>query len=454
MKRILKIVLSVTALVLVFCCTPPEQGPIVFPNIPAGCFGAIWDTRNTSAGSSAENQVQLPLNSGGTYAFIVHWGDGSMDSISSFDDPDITHTYSEPGMYQIIIEGVIDGFMFSMGGDRFKLLEIRQWGPFGLGVVESQFTGCENLTITATDTPDLSNAATFNRLFQDCNSLTTVSGMNSWDVSGVTSMYHTFRFCHNFNEDISGWNVSNVTTMQQMFQGCYLFDQDLSSWIVSDVTNMEGMFFSAIAFNSDIGGWDVSGVTEMASMFTHAQVFNQDIGGWVISPLVSDMSQMFSYASDFNYDISGWDVSHVTNMYGMFWGAEDFNQDLSGWEVDNVSNMSLMFDQAASFNGDISGWTVSSVTNMNGMFIGANSFDQDLGSWDISGVTDMADMFSSVTLSTANYDAILTSWSGQSVQDDVTFDGGFSQYSPAAAAARQVLEDDHNWTITDGGQVP
>lgn len=55
-------------------------------------------------------------------------------------------------------------------------------------------------------------------------------------------------------------------------------------------------------------------------------------------------------------------------------------------------------------------------------------------------------------LSTANYDALLIGWESQTVQNGVTFDGGNSKYSAeAAAAARQILIDDHGCTISDGG---
>jgi hypothetical protein len=88
------------------------------------------------------------------------------------------------------------------------------------------------------------------------------------------------------------------------------------------------------------------------------------------------------------------------------------------------------------------------------MFYGATSFDQNLGAWDITSVANMTGMFTGVTLSTANYDALLIGWEGQAVSNNVTFSGGNSKYSAGAAAtARQALIDDHSWTITDGGQV-
>ncbi|MDG5816929.1 InlB B-repeat-containing protein [Chitinispirillales bacterium ANBcel5] len=167
------------------------------------------------------------------------------------------------------------------------------------------------------------------------------------------------------------------------------------------------------------------------------------------------MSMMFFGASSFNYDISSWDVSNVTNMSSMFRDAASFDQDISGWDVSSVTNMAHLFSGSSSFNQNISGWDVSSVTNMSLMFSGASSFNQNIGGWDVSSVTNMFMMFSDVTLSVENYDALLIGWAnlaeGSGVQEDVIFHGGDSQYSSAAAGARDYLITEFGWNITDGG---
>jgi len=73
----------------------------------------------------------------------------------------------------------------------------------------------------------------------------------------------------------------------------------------------------------------------------------------------------------------------------------------------------------------------------------------------VSSVEVMIYMFDGVTLSTANYDSLLIGWDSlPTLQKDVTFDGGNSQYSSAAASARQsLLNMPNNWVITDGGLV-
>ena len=170
---------------------------------------------------------------------------------------------------------------------------------------------------------------------------------------------------------------------------------------------------------------------------------------------VTDMSEMFSGASAFNQDIGGWDVSAVTDMAFMFFGGSAFNQDIGNWDVSGVTNMLSMFSGASAFNQDIGGWNVSAVTSMDSMFSGASAFNRDLGVWNVSAVTNMESMFANVTLSTSNYDALLTGWSAQSLQSNVSFDGGNSQYSFASQGARDTLTGSpFNWTITDGGVVP
>ena len=85
------------------------------------------------------------------------------------------------------------------------------------------------------------------------------------------------------------------------------------------------------------------------------------------------------------------------------------------------------------------------------MFDGATAFDQDLGDWDIVALTDAGTMFAGVTLSTANYDALLIGWEANTHNSSVALDGGNSTFSAGAAAtARADLVTD-SWSITDGG---
>jgi surface protein len=219
-----------------------------------------------------------------------------------------------------------------------------------------------------------------------------------------------------------------------MFKSATAFDQDISSWNVSSVTRINQMFQLAAAFNQDISPWNVSSVTTMTYMFQSATAFNN--GG---------------VALDWS------DTSSVTDIQYMFNVATAFNQDISSWNVSSVTNMNRIFKLAAAFNQDIGSWNVSSVTTMDQMFKSATAFDQDISSWNVSSVTDMSLMFDGVTLSTANYDALLIGWNALSLTSGVTFDAGESLYTsgtPAATARANMKlatsSGGDGWIITPG----
>ena len=283
-------------------------------------FISVWETTKISSGSSGSNQVRLPLEASGTYNFMVDWGDGNNDTITNWNQVARTHNYTSEGTYTINITGTIVGWLFSNGGDKLKLLEIRQWGTLRLGNTGYYFFGCQNLELTATDNLNLTGTILLNGAFRGCTNLGSSGNMNGWDVSSVTYMYLMFREASSFNQPIGNWNISSVTDMGGMFQGASSFNQPIGNWNVSSVTDMGGMFRFASSFNQPIGNWNVSSVTNMHSMFYQASSFNQPIGNWDVSSTI-DIDNMFSHASSFNQSIGNWDVSSVTDMGGMFQGA-------------------------------------------------------------------------------------------------------------------------------------
>jgi len=232
---------------------------------------------------------------------------------------------------------------------------------------------------------------------------------------------------------VEQWGNQEWQSMEDAFNTTKVVINAADTPDLSSVTSMRFMFSVATRFNQDISNWDVSSVTDMSYMFYYASSFNQDINSWNVSS-VTNMSYMFANTRSFNKTISSWDVSSVTSMYSMFESAESFNQDISNWDVSSVRNMGEMF-------ANYSGSTRSPV------------FDQDISNWNISSVKDMRDMFYNTTLSTENYDALLLGWSQQSLQENVSFNGGNSQYSNSSQSARDVLTNTFNWTISDGGSA-
>ncbi len=189
------------------------------------------DTENTSSGSSLNTQFMMPLVSSGSYNATVNWGDGSSDTITSYNQQEVTHTYSSAGQYEISIEGTLQGWQFNNAGDRLKMLDVKQWGVLDLST-SAAFYGCTNLDASATDAPTVSTTS-FLSMFQNCTNFNGVIG--NWDISSVTSLQNCFRECSIFNQNINSWNLSSCTSLRFMFFNSLSFTQNLKSWDTSNV---------------------------------------------------------------------------------------------------------------------------------------------------------------------------------------------------------------------------
>lgn len=385
-------------------------------------FVTTWKTDNT--GVSAANQITIPTDDV-VNQYNIHWeevGDAANNGDLTNQVGPTTITFPAAGTYRVEITGNFTHIYFFNNGfpsDHDKILTVEQWGSIAWQSMNGAFKFCSNLTVPASDVPDLSNVTSMDSMFEGCTLFNTPIG--TWDVSHVTGMFGVFQGAAAFNQDIGAWDVSNVTNMRAMFSNTSVFNQDLSAWDISSVTNLSAMFLSALQFNQPIGSWNTSSVTTMEGMFVFARAFNQDISGWNTSN-VTDMNGMFIGAFSFNQNIGSWDTSNVTNMGGMFDGAASFNGNIELWDVGNVTNMATMFINASqfnrdlgswdvskvvfmqnmfagcfAFNGDIAGWDVGNVTLMAAMFAGANTFNQDIGSWNVSNVTVMDLMFVGAT---------------------------------------------------------
>jgi surface protein len=382
----------------------------------------------TIAGVSGIGRFSLPLTVSEGLNAIVDWGDGSSDTITSHLAPEVTHTYSEAGVYTIKITGSLLGWSFNNGGDRLKMITILKWGILNISVTRA-FMGCANLNSIATDAPLITS----------------------------TNITSTFRFSPNFNGEIGNWDLSNYSgSLFGFFYGATSFNKNVGTWDISKVIGIQEVFRAASSFDQPgIANWNTSSVTNMIGVFLDAAIFNQDISSWDTSG-VTDMNRMFLGARLFNRPINSWDVSKVLDMNQMFFGANRFNQPLNDWDVSNVLNMADMFRSNTDFNQPLDNWDVSSVTNMARMFRFAENFNQDIGSWDVSNVTSFSGFMETktdLTFSPSNLDSIYNGWSQRTLIPNLTISFGTAKYTSAGQAGKDILINTYGWTIVDGGQV-
>jgi surface protein len=320
-------------------------------------------------------------------------------------------------------------FYIENGPHQSNLVDVTQWGSVAWSSMESAFWGCENLTILATDVPNLTN---------------------------VTNMSYMFSDATNFNQPIGNWNTANVTNMEGMFGSATKFDQSIGNWNTANVTNMFGMF-SRTNFNQSIVDWKTGNVTNMSFMFEDAQKFNQPIVGWNTAK-VTDMRAMFAYATNFNQPISNWNTTNVTDMSYMFYDATNFNYPI-GWNTAKVGNMSYMFYEATNFNQPIGNWNTSNVFNMSYMFYGATKFNQFLGNWSLKSISNpiffesLDWMLSNSGMDCNNYSSTLIRWrTNNPLVIGLKLGAHGLKYGTNAVSARNALIANQGWTIS--GDLP
>ena len=298
------------------------------------------DTENTSSGSSLNTQFMMPLVSSGSYNATVNWGDGSSDTITSYNQQEVTHTYSSAGQYEISIEGTLQGWQFNNAGDKLKMLDVKQWGVLDLST-HSAFYGCTNLDASATDAPTVSSTS-FYSMFRNCTNFNGAIG--NWDISTVNILGSCFVDNSTFNQSLNNWNVSSVTNMNSIFKNCKTFDQDLNSWDTSNVENMGFMFSGCSQFNGDIYSWDTSTVENMTSMLYNCDLFDQSLAAWEIDSVTNftNFMQNATGLSTSNYDATliSWSNQFVNSGLSINFGGSQFT------ESAYASRFSLIEDDA------------------------------------------------------------------------------------------------------------
>jgi len=273
-------------------------------------FVSTWDT--TQAGSASDTIV-LPMTAGNT----VHWGDGSSDTTN-------THTYASGGTYTITIEGTVNTFRFAAAGDRLKILDVSNWGGFDIWS-DRVFQSCNNLDVTATDSPTLSNINSALSLFQSCN-LTNVN-FSTWDFSVCTKFRLFLSTNTNFTGNVEGVIHSGVIRIDQAFTNTPLGSPDLSTWDVSGITLWSDCMRNCqLGALTDVSGWTPKG--NMNGAFNVNPLF-QGLGvdTWTIGAITNGVNVFANGAfSTANYDATliAWEAQAPTNSVSFSFGSSQY----------------------------------------------------------------------------------------------------------------------------------
>ena len=444
---------------------------------PAKAFISTWRTSIVYTGSTANNQIKLPLEVAGTYRFTVQWGDGTSNLITTWNQAQTTHTYPAPGDYTVTITGYLKGWDFGGGGavapttgDMRKLLTITQFGCLRLvthldffpapSPIWGTFYGCTNLTLTGvTDTPNFKGTTSTQGFLRLATSIINIPNINKWDVSKIEIFKNMLREMPLFDGNVGNWNTSSALNFFGLFNGSTVTapygsftnggSDSIKDWNVSKVTTMLQTFNMQPKFNINIGSWDVSSVSNFQSMFNS---FSGASGPYI---------SMFNNGG--SSSIGNWNTSSATNMYGMFSGATVFNQNIGNWDVSNVTGMGYMMQSRDFNNGgspDINNWDVRKVTSMSRLFQNGFSFNQPINNWKVPLVTDFVNFMNESGVSTPyafsviNYSNFLIALAAQPVKPNISLRVN-QYYNSSCLAARAILAAaPNNWTFVDKGLQP
>ena len=229
--------------------SPPPTQPFTF---------IVNVADNPATGSSTGiGNYRLPLSNTGTYNFTVDWGDGSTDTITTYNQAEATHSYSLPydATYTIKITGTCEKFNPSVLTDAGKLRDVTFWGGGTNLLLNADFcwrlavgNGTNGLIPTAFSATDAVKLSGQNRgIFFTSTGVT--KGVSGWDTSSATNLQYFAFNASRFNDDISGWDVSNITNLGIAFQGTAMtqanYDALLISWSAQTVQNNVSFAISA-----------------------------------------------------------------------------------------------------------------------------------------------------------------------------------------------------------------
>ena len=244
----------------------------------------------------------------------------------------------------------------------------------------------------------------FSGLFNDCSSLTTINGIDSWKGSSATDVSNMFNGDANLEKlDLAKFNPSPATNFSYMFAGCTALTSvgDLNQWTGSNATNVSSMFNDDAKLEKlDLAKFNPSLATDFSYMFADCTALSSvgDLNKWTGSN-ATDVSNMFHGDEALtSLDLTNFNPSEATSFLGMFSGCPKLTSvgDLNKWTGSNAKTVAYMFDQDSSLSKlNLSKFNPSQATDFSSMFSNCKAL-QDLSSvnsWHIGEATAIDYMF-------------------------------------------------------------
>jgi len=266
-------------------------------------FSSLWKTDITGDGTfSSTNQIKFPLSPNGNYDFTIYWGDTTSSSITSWNQVELTHTYSQPGVYIITVQGIMDGFGFAQtDSDAAKLFDVMNWGDCAIHGDGYQFYNCRNLSaFSATNKFRSFGLQSVQSMFENAYRFNSPITISSEALSNSSNM---FKNCYNFNSQLL-INLDQVSNSSSMFENCHIFNQDLNCNLESSL-NCSYMFQNCYSLDKQLN-FSINENANLTSMFEGCS-FSADNFSYIINNMTTSTSFPLNQfigniVSEFNLD--------------------------------------------------------------------------------------------------------------------------------------------------------
>ena len=243
--------------------------------------------------------------------------------------------------------------------------------------MEGMFQDCaeiESLDLSNFDTSNVTNMAF---LFNNCNNLKEIKGLDQFKTNKVTDIKSMFQSCYQLEYiDLSNFDTSSVENMEYIFDDCHKLKgiKGLTKLNTSNVTTMEGMFQLCIGLKYvDLSNFDTSNVTNMSYMFNKCKKLKEIKGlDQFKTNNNTTLYAMFQFCTEIEYlDLSNFDTSNVTDMAFMFSQCNKIKEikGINNFVTSKVMYMETMFNECRELEYlDLSNFDTSNVDSMSLMF--------------------------------------------------------------------------------------
>lgn len=157
----------------------------------------------------------------GTYDATIDWGDGTpLQSVTSYNDSNLTHTFPTESLYEVNISGSLPSpgvFPAPSSPPSWNnITHVSNLGKLGYENLMFAFASRTSLISFVSGNTDTSNVEIFSYMFINCNNITNLD-VTTMDTSSATTMSGMFNGTLNTDVDVSNFDTSNVSAFQGMF---------------------------------------------------------------------------------------------------------------------------------------------------------------------------------------------------------------------------------------------